>query len=244
MQRCHSPSYPHTRILNLHWSYPGNRFQHSNYASLTETAAHMNFSLQSRISFLPFLHSRSTVIAQYSHKYSSAGLGSSLHGLGSAPTENTVSIVIAQQYLDCCFFQQLSCYIEWAIPVTQHRSDLWRQNTDIDGVWIGNRIYWTIYRTTRHYRIHSHTQISFLSLLQIPIVVVWWRLPTVDFPLPLGSLTVPMHQLPPYNSNSSQGLNRSSSLTNSPTNSSLTNCVDWLNPRLVLFIIFYFAVVV
>jgi hypothetical protein len=34
----------------------------------------------------------------------SAGLGSSLHSLGADPTENSVSIVISQQYLDCCLF--------------------------------------------------------------------------------------------------------------------------------------------
>jgi hypothetical protein len=34
----------------------------------------------------------------------SAGLESSLHSLGTYPTENTVTIVIAQQYLDCCSF--------------------------------------------------------------------------------------------------------------------------------------------
>jgi hypothetical protein len=32
----------------------------------------------------------------------SAGIGSSLYSLGVAPAENTVSIVIAQQYLDWC----------------------------------------------------------------------------------------------------------------------------------------------
>jgi hypothetical protein len=32
----------------------------------------------------------------------SAGLGSSLYSLGADSTENTVSIVIAQQYLECC----------------------------------------------------------------------------------------------------------------------------------------------
>jgi hypothetical protein len=34
--------------------------------------------------------------------FSSAGLGSSLYSLGADPTENTVSIVIAQQYFNCC----------------------------------------------------------------------------------------------------------------------------------------------
>jgi hypothetical protein len=36
--------------------------------------------------------------------YHSAGLRSSLYTLGADPTENTVSIVIAQQYLNCCLF--------------------------------------------------------------------------------------------------------------------------------------------
>jgi hypothetical protein len=45
----------HTSVLRLHLSYPGNGFQHSNYTSLTVTAAHMKSSLHSLIPFLPFL---------------------------------------------------------------------------------------------------------------------------------------------------------------------------------------------
>jgi hypothetical protein len=47
----------------------------------------------------------------------------------------------------------------------------------------------------------------------------WQRLPTPDVPLPLGSRTVPVPQLPTSNSNSSQGLNRNSPLTHQPTHS-------------------------
>jgi hypothetical protein len=45
----------HIRVLSLHLSYPCNGFQHSNYTSLTVTAAHMKSSLNSLISFLLFL---------------------------------------------------------------------------------------------------------------------------------------------------------------------------------------------
>jgi hypothetical protein len=44
-------------------------------------------------------------------------------------------------------------------------------------------------------------------------VVVWYRLPTMDVPLPLFSRTIPVPQLPASHSNSSHGLNCSSSLT-------------------------------
>jgi hypothetical protein len=47
--------YTCTRVLSLPYSYPGNRFQHSGYTSLTVTAAHMKSSLHSLIPFLPFL---------------------------------------------------------------------------------------------------------------------------------------------------------------------------------------------
>jgi hypothetical protein len=49
-------------------------------------------------------------------------------------------------------------------------------------------------------------------------VIVLLRLPTADVPLPLGSRTIAVPQLPASNSNSSQGLNRSSPLTHSLTN--------------------------
>jgi hypothetical protein len=40
--------------------------------------------------------------------YPSAGLGSSLYSLGAEPTENTVSIVIGQEYLECCLLIRCS----------------------------------------------------------------------------------------------------------------------------------------
>jgi hypothetical protein len=51
--------------------------------------------------------SSSTAVSKDSLNSNSAGLGSSLYRLGSAPTENTVSDVIAQQYFDCCL--RISC---------------------------------------------------------------------------------------------------------------------------------------
>jgi hypothetical protein len=39
-----------------------------------------------------------------SFNYFSAGLGFPLYNLGADPTENTVSLVIAQKSLDCCLF--------------------------------------------------------------------------------------------------------------------------------------------
>jgi hypothetical protein len=48
--------------------------------------------------------SPSTPVSRDSLNYHSSGLGSSLHSLGAAPTENTISIVIAHKYFDCCLF--------------------------------------------------------------------------------------------------------------------------------------------
>jgi hypothetical protein len=47
--------YTHTSVLSLHWSYPGNGFQHSNYTSLTVTAAHTKSSLHSPNSFFSII---------------------------------------------------------------------------------------------------------------------------------------------------------------------------------------------
>jgi hypothetical protein len=46
-----SPLHRHTRVLSLHYSYPDNGFQHSNYTSLTVTAAHMKSSFHILILF-------------------------------------------------------------------------------------------------------------------------------------------------------------------------------------------------
>jgi hypothetical protein len=53
-------------------------------------------SAPSLLSYLPLLSEASPSIVI------SAGLGSSLYSIGSDPTENTVSVVVAQQYLDYC----------------------------------------------------------------------------------------------------------------------------------------------
>jgi hypothetical protein len=66
----------------------------------------------------------------------------------------------------------------------------------------------------------THTK-SYNSAVFSP-VIAWWQLPMADVPLTLGSRTVPLSQLPDCNSNSSQGLNSSSSLTHSMTTNELT----------------------
>jgi hypothetical protein len=89
--RTHTHTHTHTRVLSHHWSYPGNGFQHSNYISLTVTAAH-KVSRAQPSSFLAISsQSSSTAISRVSFNSDSAGLGSSLYSLGAAPTENTVS---------------------------------------------------------------------------------------------------------------------------------------------------------
>jgi hypothetical protein len=74
--------------------------------------------------------------------------------------------------------------------------------------------------TARDYTVQftiTHTNTSVHNYLFT--AVVWSRLPTEEVPLAVGFRTVPMPQLHAFKSNSSQRLNRSSSLTNSPTNS-------------------------
>jgi hypothetical protein len=73
------------------------------YNSLTVSTAHSKSSLHSLIPFLAIpSQSSSTAISRDSLIIISAGPGASLYSLGADPTENTVSIVIAQQYPDCC----------------------------------------------------------------------------------------------------------------------------------------------
>jgi hypothetical protein len=45
---------------------------------------------------------RVTAVLRDSFNFNSAGLGSSLRSLGSDPIDNTVYIVTAPQYVDCC----------------------------------------------------------------------------------------------------------------------------------------------
>jgi hypothetical protein len=76
-----------------------------------------------------------------------------------------------------------------------------------------------------YYSIHL-SPLGLLCLHQFTGHSFQWR----TYPLPLGSWTVPIPQLPAYNRNSSQGLKCSSPLTNSLTHSP----VNWfhLTPRL------------
>jgi hypothetical protein len=69
----------------------------------------------------------------------------------------------------------------------------------------------TLQFTTPHHTLKS-------SQPAVSSPVLSWRFPTADISLPLGSRTVPLPQVPASNSNSSQGLNRCSPLTNLLTN--------------------------
>jgi hypothetical protein len=65
-----------------------------------------------------------------------------------------------------------------------------------------------LYNSLLHFTVHYYTQTSVLSLLQSPLAVAWYRLPTANVLLPLGSQTVPglSYQLltaTPYNSRTS-----------------------------------------
>jgi hypothetical protein len=71
---------------------------------------------------------------------------------------------------------------------------------------------------------NSHSAISLQHTLKssqraLSSPVFWQRFPTAVVPLPLGSRTVPVPQLPVSHSNSSQELNPSGYLTDSATNS-------------------------
>jgi hypothetical protein len=92
--------------------------------------------------------SSSTVISRDSlNYYSSTGLGSSLYSLGGDLTENAVSIVVAQQYLDCCL--RICC--RWNMftePLLSDESLLWLHYSgfqaschnilDYVTLWVGN----------------------------------------------------------------------------------------------------------
>jgi hypothetical protein len=111
----------------------------------------------------------------------------------------------------------------------------------IDGGWIGNWIYWTL--TDRNYSNYSAIANSYTLQIttagikssqpaQSSPVVAWWRLPTADVPLTLGSRTIPMPELPASHSHSSQRLNRSSPLTDcSPVHfTPLYSLTSWHGP--------------
>jgi hypothetical protein len=61
----------------------------------------------------------------------------------------------------------------------------------VDGVWIGNRIYWTLwYSAWLHFTVHCyrHTHSGIYS--NVFTAIAWYRLSTTDVPLPLGSWNV------------------------------------------------------
>jgi hypothetical protein len=110
-------NYNYSAIGNLHTvqittapSMPTAAFQSSPvvswqriHNSLTVTTAHMMFSLHNLIPFFPsVLNHLQLSSSSDSLNSDSAELGSSLYSLGADPTENTVSIVIAQQFFACC----------------------------------------------------------------------------------------------------------------------------------------------
>jgi hypothetical protein len=66
----------------------------------------------------------------------------------------------------------------------------------IDGVWIGEWIYWPLVYTTRNYTLQTtDTYISVLSLLQSPLAVSWQRLLPREI-LQLPALRFPCHSRP------------------------------------------------
>jgi hypothetical protein len=83
-----------------------------------------------------------------------------------------------------------------------------RDGVTTDGVWIGNRIYWTLwYSAWLHFIVHCYTHIP-VSTVTFSVAVAWQRLSTADVPLPLWIPELTRSQLPASNSNSSQRLNR------------------------------------
>jgi hypothetical protein len=77
--------YTYTSVLNLHWSYPGNGFQHLNYASLAVTQTHMKSSPH-RLTFKSRLNSLSSLPNHL--RLSSQETPSILYQLALDPTEN------------------------------------------------------------------------------------------------------------------------------------------------------------
>jgi hypothetical protein len=93
----------------------------------------------------------------------------------------------------------------------------------IDGVWIANWIIEHLQNvTTNKYSGVANSRTLQLattrtnsSQLAVSSPVVWYRLSMADLPLTLHPRTIPVSQLPASNSNRSEGLNGSNSLTHS-----------------------------
>jgi hypothetical protein len=77
-----SSLHTHTSVLSLHYSYPGNGFQHNNYNTTCKVfSSQADFQISNKLAAIS-PQSSSTVISRDSLNY--------------------YSIVIAQQYFECC----------------------------------------------------------------------------------------------------------------------------------------------
>jgi hypothetical protein len=93
-------------------------------------------------------------------------------------------------------------------------------------VWIGDSIYCTLwYSVWLHFTVHCCTHTSPQSCLCSGCLI---SSSVVDVPLPLGSCTIPVLQLPASNSSSSQRLNCTSPLTaHQPTDFTPLYSLNW-----------------
>jgi hypothetical protein len=113
----------------------------------------------------------------------------------------------------------------------------------IGGVWIGDRIYWTLwysewlnfaihYYAHTHPHTHTHTQ-TLVSTVMSSLVVARYLLQRRTFPF-LWVPNSPRPQLPSSKSNSSQRLNLNSPLTHSLTKQLLFTSLRWLSLTVLL----------
>jgi hypothetical protein len=112
----------------------------------------MKSSLYSLILFLPSLLSHVTAISRDSFNYFSAGLGSSLYSNGADPTENTVSIVIAQKYIDCCLFTHYGGNL-FTEPLPSNERLLWLRYSGFQASCHNMHIMYILYNLILCYRL-------------------------------------------------------------------------------------------
>jgi hypothetical protein len=133
----------HARVLSLHWSYPGNGFEHSNYTILAVTASHMKSYFQGRTPATQLSHcqlpsqSSSTAVSKDSLNYSSTSRSRSLqpaisrhgHSWHRAPM-GPMAIDLFNVKTSAFFSPSLllplvkgggwSFYIDWCSPTTPY----------------------------------------------------------------------------------------------------------------------------
>jgi hypothetical protein len=99
----HTHTHTHTLWLSVITSHILATDFNIGTITVTLQIPHVKFYLH-RLTFKCQLNSQSssTAVSRDSRNSISADLGSSLYSLGADPTENTVLILIAQQYHDCC----------------------------------------------------------------------------------------------------------------------------------------------